>query len=85
METNKVLDINSETASKYIPIFEDVFSDKFSSRKDEQRRIWYFESSTLSFALGSTFTMGKSLEYIKSELIQGLENGLYKKDEINTL
>ncbi len=29
--------------------------------------------------------MGKSLEYIKSELIQGLENGLYKKDEINTL
>ena len=44
-------------------------SDKFSSRKDEQRRIWYFESSTLSFALGSTFTMGKSLEYIKSEIL----------------
>ncbi len=33
METNKVLDINSETAAKYIPIFEDVFLINFHQEK----------------------------------------------------
>ncbi|HGY0993999.1 TPA: hypothetical protein ACNU17_003106 [Aeromonas salmonicida subsp. pectinolytica] len=82
---HRVNDIIDEMDKKYTPIFEDVFSDKFTLRKDMNKRIWYFESNSFSFGIGYTFTNGKTLEHIKNELIKGLETGQYKKDEINML
>lgn len=61
------------------------FSDKFTLRKDIHKRIWYFESDTFSFGIGYTFTNGKTLEQIKSELTKGLETGKYNQDELNIL
>ncbi|TNJ19611.1 hypothetical protein CF111_16030 [Aeromonas sobria] len=85
MERDKLIDVNFEVDKTYAPIFEQVFSDKFTSRKDDEKRVWYFESNSYSFGVCSTFTQGKSLEQIKNELMDGLKNGLYQKGIINKL
>ncbi|CAJ1839398.1 hypothetical protein ACEUEC_11665 [Aeromonas veronii] len=83
--SDKIVDVTEEIEKKYIPIFEEVFSVKFTLRKDIHKRIWYFESDTFSFGIGYTFTNGKTLEQIKSELTKGLETGKYNQDEVNIL
>lgn len=83
--SDKIVDVTEEVEKKYIPIFEEVFSVKFTLRKDINKRIWYFESDTFSFGIGYTFTNGKTLEQIKSELTNGLETGKYSQDEVNIL
>ncbi len=82
---DKIVDVTEEVERKYIPIFEEVFLVKFTLRKDIHKRIWYFESDTFSFGIGYTFTNGKTLEKIKSELTNGLETGKYSRDEVKIL
>lgn len=40
MERDKLIDVNFEVDKTYAPIFEQVFSDKFTSRKDDEKRVW---------------------------------------------